>query len=358
MPAERTKDLLLSVVKAFAQKGNLLSPSTLRDMAQVRNLEDLVTMLKGTVYNPYVSKVSRPYTATKLELGFRESLADLHDRLAKITPNSQLLSAYYLKYIASNLKTVLKGKALGRAFEETVGHLDLHAEELVARRDIIAKALSAPNLDAVSSILSDTEFGAQVEAGIRAYKETGNLQVLDLFIDGALYREILRSYNALIGEFWVYKAEPKTIRDIVAVDVDGYNVMAVLRGKYWELEPSGVRELLLLPGFDVHKGLLERMIEAKNNTEAMGLLETTPYRSMVPEFKEGEEPVSALEEAFLLLSYSRARKPFLYDVFGLSLALGIIKMKELEMGNLSSIAFGVERGADPQAITAKLVAVK
>ena len=59
----------------------------------------------------------------------------------------EVLDAYYMKFIVSNLKLILKGKVLGKSQEEIETHVNLHAEELIKQRDIVVKALVAKDLE-------------------------------------------------------------------------------------------------------------------------------------------------------------------------------------------------------------------
>ena len=54
----------------------------------------------------------------KIENLLREDLVDFHAFMAKIVTRQDLLNAYYTKYIIWNLKVILKGKAMGRTYEE------------------------------------------------------------------------------------------------------------------------------------------------------------------------------------------------------------------------------------------------
>ena len=79
--------------------------------------------------------------------------------MVHITGGAGILNAYFIKYITWNLKIVLKGKALGKSYEELLPKVNLRAEELVARRDILVKALVAKNLEEAIAAISGSEFG-------------------------------------------------------------------------------------------------------------------------------------------------------------------------------------------------------
>ncbi len=347
-PEKRTPDQTYTMVKAFVIRGNLLSRQSLEGLAESRNLDEMVVKLRGTVYADAVSKLSQPYDIQQMERAFREHLANIHQALLKVAPKAKLLAAYYLKYIAGDLKTLLKGKAQKIPDEELSKHVDMYIEELAGRRDLIARALSAEDLDQSVKVLADSEFGDEAEAALAAYKETGRLQMFDVYIDKAFYRRLVEAY---LSE---NKSEER-VRDIVAVDVDGYCVLAVLRGRLWELDPAEIRDLLITPAFDITETDLRKMIDAESIAEAVKILNGTPYRSILPEGDVDEVAIAKLEDEFRTLSYHRAFDPFLWDIHKVSVAIGAVKLSELEVRNISAIAFGVQQHLGVKDIMSQLV---
>ncbi len=336
------------MVKSFVIRGNLLSRQTLEGLAESKNLEEMVVKLRGTVYADAVSKLSQPYDIQQMERAFREHLADIHQSLLKVAPKAKLIAAYYLKYIAGDLKTLLKGKAQKIPDEELSKHIDMYMEELVGRRDLVARALSAEDLNQAVKVLGDSEFGAEAEAALTIYKETGRLQIFDVYIDKAFYRRVVDAY---LSE----NKDEQYVRDIVAVDVDGYNVLAALRGRLWELDPAQIRDLHITPAFDVTQADLRKMIDAESITEAVKILNGTPYRSIPPEGDIDEIAIAKLEDGFRILGYHKAFDPFLWDIHKVSIAVGAVKLSELEVRNISAIAFGVQQHLGVNEIMSQLV---
>jgi len=70
-------------VKSFSAPDRLLSKNGPQTLAESRNLDELVTRIKGTVYVNAVSKLTKPITAEKIESVLRSYLADMHYSLAK-----------------------------------------------------------------------------------------------------------------------------------------------------------------------------------------------------------------------------------------------------------------------------------
>jgi len=360
-------DEIYSSVRSLSLKGSLLPPSTLMDLIESKNLEEFVTRLQATIYQPQVSQIEKPYSALKLEFAFRSHLADVHYNLMRVSPGGELLKAYYYKYIIFNLKVILKGKALNREFEELLSRVDMHAEELIGRRDLVVRAITANTLEGVGELLKGGDFGDEVLASLKAYNQVKNLQIFDLYLDGAFLKRLMEAYlsleEGLKGASSEYKiqrpfmfsdVENYNVSSLLALDVDSYNTLTVLRGKLWGLNPSDLRSLIVKPTFSVNLDILNKMITLESLPEAIKLLNQTPYSNLLPPNLD-EDSLSYLDRAFSLLIYKRANSILLSFSGGLSSSYSLIKLKELEVKNLSAIAFGVEQGISPENIKKKII---
>lgn len=346
------------MAKCFAEKGILLQRAVLETLAESKGLEDLVGRLKGTPYNEAVSKISRPYTSDKLEIAFREHLASTHFSLIRVSPRNSFLTAYYIKHLIWNLKTIAKGKALGLTYEEIASKVNMHAEELIGRRNLIVRALSAPDLPSLVQTLGKTEFSQEIAKAAQLYSEKRDLRIFDTYLDKAFYTLILTEYNNLTRRTIYLKRRPisdqANVKPLVSVDIDSYNILSVLRAKVWELTTPQTRELLVEAAFNLPQKKLDAIISAPNLNEALKKVAETPYGKLIPTGIGGEEAIRRLESEFETYSYKQAVKAFTWQISGLGVALALIKLKEAEVRNLSALAFGVEQGLSAREIMSKI----
>jgi V/A-type H+-transporting ATPase subunit C len=138
---------IFGTVLSHGLRGRMLTKGELQTLAESRDMEELVTRTKNTVYLDALAKLTKPYTAEKVEGALREYMVNMHAKMVTIAGGSTILDAYFVKYITMDLKLVLKGKALGKTYEELLPKINLRAEELVGRRDLVIKALVAKDLD-------------------------------------------------------------------------------------------------------------------------------------------------------------------------------------------------------------------
>src|SRR3989304_3300171 len=155
---------VFAAVKSYSKKGRLLPKSEFQTLAESRDLDELMIRIKNTNYADAVSKISKPFTSEKIESALKSHLADIHYSISKTGGGSKVLEAFYLKFIISNLKLILKGRILGKSQEEIEPRLNLHAEELIKQRDVILKALVAKDLEEIVSSLNSTVFGEDIDS--------------------------------------------------------------------------------------------------------------------------------------------------------------------------------------------------
>lgn len=348
-------DGVFSTTKSHAQKGKLLNKANLENLSEAKGLNDLVTRLKATVYDEAVSRIKDPISAHKVEMAANEHLADVHFNLMRISPHHEVLHSYYLRYITSNLKTVLKGKALGRSFESIQGYIGLYAEELIGRRDLVTRVLASENLEEAVGLLERSDFYEDIRDAVVTYKENGRLDVFDVYLDKAFYSKLSQVYAKHYGgKYLTFGRSSDKIYPLIAADIDSHNAISILRAKSWGLPVASIRSLIIEPTFDIPVKLLYHMSGAEDMIEASKFLERTPYRKIFPSSVPEGEIIASLEDSFRTLAFERAYHPFLWNVDSEALPLGLIRLKELEIRNIAAIAFGVGQGMSGKEISSKI----
>ena len=339
--------------KAFALRGTLLDTPTVQKLAESTSLEEMVNRLRSTPYADTLSSMTPPFSARRIELAFRERLALVHYSATQGAGRYKILQLYYLKNIAWDLKLALKARALDRTYEETVEYLDMKSEELVGRRDLIVKVLSAKDVNEAVTLLSGTEFFSDVEKALAAYASKGEIRFFDVYIDHAVLSAISKEYSLNPKLYSAKAANVNGVSDMVALDVDAYNVLSVLRSKLWGLTEAEVQELVITPARRVALPTLNSMAVADSVSEAAKMIETA-YRFPLQGAQGDEELIDMVEDGFDRQTRETAALAFVWQGLGPGTILGLIKLLEFEVSNLAGIAIGVEAGIDPKKIISKL----
>lgn len=336
---------IFSSVKSFSQRGRLLAKADLQTLAESRDLDELITRIKNTKYADAVSKMAKPYTAAGIESALRSDLAETHHSIAKTAGQSDILDAYYLRFLITNLKVILKGKALGRTQEEIEPHLNLHAEELIGQRDVIVKALVSKDLEEAVASLGTIEFGDEITKAISVYNNKKNVQVFDVFLDKILYQQLGRS---------IKNSRDRGLVKLVGMDIDFYNILSILRGKFWGLDEEQIKDLIVAHTTSVPRDLLGRLIAADSIKSVLSEIASTRYKDLVPQSENETEIVSQFEHNFEMAIHKVVNRTF-SKMFSFSTIVGITKLTAYEVRNIAAIAFAVEQKIPAQITMSKLI---
>ncbi|KER06706.1 V-type ATP synthase subunit C protein [Marine Group I thaumarchaeote SCGC AAA799-E16] len=331
-------------VKAYSKKGKLLTKADFQTLAESRDLEELMTRIKNTVYGEAVSDVQKPFSSQSIESALRSKLADIHYSIAKTSGNSGVLDAYYMKFIISNLKLILKGKALGKAQEDIETHVNLHAEELIKQRDVVVKALVAKDFEEAVASLSSVQFGEEIAKAAALYNEKKNVQIIDTYFDKILYQH-------LVGAMKNFSDKEAT--KLVAMDIDFYNILSVIRGKFWGLQEDQIQDLII-PTSPPARELLGRMMAAGTVRDAFNELSSTKYKELVPQVENELDAIAEFERAFEMMIYRTSLRSFA-KMFSFATVVGITKLTAFEVRNLAAIAFAVEQKIPTETTMSKLI---
>ena len=331
-------------VKSYSKRGKLLKKADFQALAESRDLEELMTRIKNTIYGESVGDVQKPYTSQGIESALRSHLADVHFSIAKTSGSSGVLDAYYMKFIISNLKSILKGKVLGKSQEEIETHLNLHAEELIKQRDIVVKALVAKDLEEAVASLNSVQFGEEIAKAAALYNEKKNIQIFDTYFDKILYQH-------LAGAMKNYS--DKTAVTLVAMDIDFYNILGVIRGKFWGLQEEQIQDLII-PTSPPARELLGRMMAATSVRDAFNELSSTKYKNLIPQVENELDAIAEFERAFEMAMYQAALRSFT-KMFSFATIVGITKLTSFEVRNLAAIAYAIEQKIPTETTMSKLI---
>jgi len=332
-------------VKSYSKRGKLLKKEDFQTLAESRDLDELMIRIKNTVYADAVAEVEKPYTSQNIESALRSHLADIHYEISK-TAGGGILDAYYLKFIISNLKQILKGKVLGKTQEEIETHINLHAEELIKQRDIVIKALVAKDLEETVANLSQTEFGEDIAKAAALYADKKSLQIFDTYFDKILMSRLVKALKS--GDIDASK--------LVSMDIDFYNILSVIRGKFWGLDEQQIQDLIIIQS-PAAKELLLRMMSVGTIRDAFNELSNTKYRDLIPQSENELDAIAEFERSFELAIYQSSLNSFT-KMFSLATTVGITKLTAFEVRNLAAIGYAVEQKIPTETTMSKLILEK
>ncbi|MBH59301.1 MAG: hypothetical protein CMO19_02645 [Thaumarchaeota archaeon] len=348
-------DVTYSATKAYSYRGGILDSQTITSLTESSDLDELVTKLKATAYADSVSRIDDQYTARKIEKACYEHVSDIHSNLMKTSPGGELISKYYLKHIARNLKVILKSKALGKSDTELEDYVDLYTEELVGRRDLLVKVMTADTLEDAVDSLSGTEFSKDINTALKIYKENPQMNIFDVYIDRAYHTQLVETYSKLNSNLPFSESIAVKLRPIISHYIDSYNVVSVLRAKQWNFDLEQIKEILIQPTFDIKYKKLLNMSLTDDVETAMKMLENTPYKKFLPSsFDNLADSISLLDSNIKKYEYDKFNKVFVWNAFTELVTLALIRVKEFEASNIATIAFGIANNIEKKTIQENL----
>ncbi|MGC8969322.1 MAG: V-type ATPase subunit [Conexivisphaera sp.] len=335
------EDDVYAITKAYFVRGTLLDRTFFRLAVGFTSVEELAERLRSTRYARYLGS-ERVLRAKDLERILVGSLIELHYRLMRLYSASGVLTALFERYTSWDVKTVLKGKAVGQPYEQLLEGLYMRAEELLGRRDLIVRAAAAKDLGGAVMGFSGTEYYEVAQEGLKLYESSGDPASFDLAVDRFTVEGVAR---VAISEG--DDDDSTYMGRLVLSMVDEYNLGLALRHASIGI-PATQAVGLLLPRGNLYlpsDQLRRLMSEGAPPASYADLLRRTPYG---PHLK-GED-VNSILGAVSSFRLRAADAAWAASPVEPPVLVALIFLVENEVRNLAAVAFGIENGVQKDEI--------
>jgi V/A-type H+/Na+-transporting ATPase subunit C len=102
------------------------------------------------------------------------------------------------------------------------------------------------------------------------------------------------------------ESQSPDVKKVVSTDIDSYNVLAILRGKFWNLSTNDINDLIVTTTSKVTRDTLQKMINAEKISDAIGELSNTVYDGIIPQGAANEiDAIMQLESGFEAIGLKR-----------------------------------------------------
>ena len=224
--------------------------------------------------------------------------------------------------------------------------INFRTEELIKQRDVVVKALVAEDLEEAVASLNQAEFGDEIAKAAALYEDKKNIQIFDTYFDKILFTRLVKAL----------KSGGLDAGKLIGMDVDFYNILSVIRGKFWGLDDAQIQDLIIVQ-CPVAKDLLTRMISASTIKDAFNEISNTKYKNLIPQVENELDAIAEFERAFELSIYQASINSFT-KMFSLATTVGITKLTAYEVRNLAAIAYAVEQKIPTETTMSKLILLK
>ncbi|MEM1946158.1 MAG: V-type ATPase subunit [Candidatus Caldarchaeum sp.] len=340
-----TGDPVYAVAKAYALRSQLLPFPVIEELADSKSLTEFVERLRASPYGPYLGQLQKPYTAIELEKAFWRHLITEHHSLAETSLTPQLLRQYFMRYVYSNVKTILKGKALGKPVDDIMKSIDLYAETLLGVRDQALRALGAKTLTEAVKEFTKTELASAVSTAINLWETKRDYSAVDAVVDKMYLEGLLHAYRETPA------SQRKEMTPFVSMDVDGYALTTVLRSRVWGLMPVQAKDFLPSQTIMIGREALDILLTAEDLGKALEDLPKPEFLSKISLEGSPSTLAAQIEENVKRNKLRYASKSFYKTPFKQAVLISYVILKEAEVKNLATIAKNIEEGVtDPNVI--------
>ncbi len=323
------------VAKVRGMRGKLHEGARLMPLCSQPTLRDLAAALAPDQPIGDALGLQRHLTA--------EHVASLHHLFRVLDGwEADVFLAILRRYQAENLKVILRCWT-AKSDEPTLAAVtvDLPPPLALPARQL----MSAPDLETLIDRVPVPSLREGALLGLGEYEESGRLFFVEAGIDRACFGRLHEAASR--GP----RSAGDAVLELVALELDIYNVMLVLRGVFsYGLNFNKLRAVLAPFGRRVGASELDTLRHADGLDEAAALV---PVALAGP----GEEPRSAeeLEAAMWRNLYRIANRRYYELVLDFGAVVAFAYIKRIELRNLIAISEHVRHGEPGAAIFGKLI---
>jgi V/A-type H+-transporting ATPase subunit C len=258
-----------------------------------------------------------------------------------------MVSAYLEKWDAWNIKVLLRGKSFGVDADEIkedmvlVGKMDQEAfDKLIACEtvdDVLGDLGNVLKIDIPAEVISE-------------YKETGNLGVIEDYLDK--YR-----YTTLLDSISPYTQPTKIFRDYIRKDIDVVNLRTIMKLKSEGIYGDEAMKYFIPGGMEIDSKFAQLLANAESVDAAssdmsrLEVFEDYIKPAMEDDHVTNQSVVSSIKK------YQDDQANKMAHMYPLSVlpVIDFMVHKETEVRNIRVVARGVESGLSREAIKGLLV---
>ncbi|MGC2289380.1 MAG: V-type ATPase subunit [Thermoplasmata archaeon] len=345
-----------------AQLPSFLPKETFNTLANAPDVGEIAKLLEPTPYGPYLGQAASTYRGADLvEVAVNRYFVQRNRMGLEVAPfaGRPIVQAYLRRWDIQNVGAILAAKVQGRVLteEETflVSPRELPAGLLAGPMvlDDFRLLMQAPTVEAVVQGLVKFGYGAVLLPLVENFQRTKDIFPLLSALDRYYYAQLLEATRFFQGDEW-------TVRRFIQTEIDGRNILLLLKGRDAGFAPEVVFPRFL-DGGEFGKAAAQDLystvrdvsdlvpaLESRAPRLADGLERYRSDRSLVG-FESALARQRAIDQLKQLRSYP----------LSLSVIFAFLLLSELERNDLQRIvyakAYGVPREQfEPLLITPSL----
>ncbi|MCW3998695.1 MAG: V-type ATPase subunit [Candidatus Bathyarchaeota archaeon] len=334
-----------------AQRGDLLTDSKIKILADSKNLADFASQLRDTPYQEQISKITPPFTGRKLERAFNENLIELYKKIIKYSPKAatDYLQLYLLRFEVENVKLLVKATVAKLSAEQKLAKLYPFVPCHIKKYLVFEEAAKASTMVALVHSFMKTPYYAPLSSGLESYNQNGSTTCLDVFLDAFYYEHLYQAYQKLP------RREKSHAHIYASIENDGYILISLLRAKNLNYDSNWLRLAIPQNYFNLTRSIAEAILSAQNFEAAYKVALASRYSEYFSREGTPEVILAAAERAFKEARLKNAKSGTITTTFNIGMPLAFITQKEAEVYNLRAVALGIDGELQPDLIRNQLL---
>ncbi|MBO4898398.1 MAG: V-type ATPase subunit [Clostridia bacterium] len=316
--------------KIRAKSGKLLSDNDFKTLAECTSIEDIAAYLKKTEgYGPFI-ETAGGFWRDKLEENIYFSLINDYESfyLFSNAENKKFLNLYFLKREIWIIKSLIY----------SILNSDTPSIESLPEKHRsfdTSEAQKCKSLSDLKYLLENTRYGGIIDESKTIFE---NETALDKYYFDCMFKAV----ESTKGE------DKRAAEELIGSETDATNILWIVRAKeFYGMSPEKIRESVLPFSYKLSKYMREKMTDAANAGEVIGMTENTAYKELFA----GGAKSNALSSYLLRLNYKILKK---YP-FSSVAALAFLHIKRFEIQNITSVIECVRYKINPEEIKNHLV---
>lgn len=324
-------DYAQAVSRIRVLETRLLDKAKLDRMIDSSSPDDALKILLESEYSNSSGSVKR---SEDYEILLSEEMKKLYTLMYKVSPEPLIIDIISLKYDYHNIKVLLKGKALGKDLSYLLVPIG------TVGADNLKKYVSEEDYTDLNPIMREA-----LERAEKSFKENNDPQMIDIILDSALYKDMLKKAETLKEEY---------ITGLIRKTADLNNIKTVFRVKKQNKGREFLSEVIIDGGFidkDVYMNSL--------NDTTQNFVNKLSYTDYVNILKPGAEEfdktgklnmLEKLSDNFIMDYIKKAK----YISFGPEPVIAYIYAKESEIKAVRIIMVGKLNNVSHEIIRERL----
>jgi vacuolar-type H+-ATPase subunit C/Vma6 len=312
--------------KVRTKRSFLLTATLYHSMIEAQNLQELCSILLKTRYREMIEQLKSPTPLVIERALFGEEVRQLQ-QIAKHMKNDphRMISLSMERYEIERLKIVLR-----QLHRKDKAPIPLYRKKILYDLPVDL-LLSSDSLKSFVLLLEGTPYHKILTEVLPLYDERKTLFPLELALDKDLFNRIWEATTLL------NRRDLRIARRLFGIEIDLRNIDWINRFRTYYNAPSADVEGWLLPhGYRLGSEDIQALLSKENVSDALAKA-TAGFRVPLPEDREGDNFMQAIESFLYRVLFSEAKRSFGEYPFSIGAILGYIVLQRIESKNLRTL---------------------